>query len=175
MRCSRQPQIRSSRRQSSKMLQGGTTYLELLLVIPLMLLLIAGVIDLGRLLIEYAKISQVAYEGARVASKTLDLEIKTAGIGEVCSTNGVASCCSDNTYCPGNKQNLTVAVDRVYQLLQYSQIRVATVVAPYTLRVRYDKGADRVEVYASAKISLLTSIFSESFTVSATSSSPYLY
>ena len=153
----------------------GVALLETILIVPLLAIMTLGTVDLGIILIEYIKVNQTAYEGARVASKTLDLEIKTSNIGEVCSTNGTAVCCADASYCPGVKTNLSVAVDRTYKLLQYSDIRVASTAAPHFLKVHIDKDLDEVQVTVHTQIRLVSNFLSTGFTVKVTSTAPYLY
>ncbi len=61
-------------------------FIELALVIPLYLILIVGVVDLGRALITYLNLVQVAYEGVRLAGTVYKLEgnnVAAPGGGQV--------------------------------------------------------------------------------------------
>lgn len=54
--------------------QDGNAFTELAIVLPLLLLLIMGTVDLGRILNEYLTITRIAYEGTRYAASVAELE-----------------------------------------------------------------------------------------------------
>ena len=158
----------------------GAALMETMLTIPLLLMISGGMLDLGRIFVEYMKVSRVAYEGSRLASKTQGLEVKTNGIGEICTTDGTVQCCVDTTYCPwaytSANLNLKTAIVRTYGMMPYSNFKTASgVTAPYFAKVRYDQTNDTVAVTATVQIQLVWFFFGNRFTVRSTSTSPYLY
>ncbi len=52
----------------------GTAYIELTFVLPLIFIMIVGLVDVGRALINYLNLTQIAYEGARFAGALSGLE-----------------------------------------------------------------------------------------------------
>ncbi len=52
----------------------GIAFIELAIVLPLILLLIIGTVDVGRALIAYLELTRVVYEGARLAGVVTGLE-----------------------------------------------------------------------------------------------------
>lgn len=57
----------------------GVAFVELALIIPMLLILIVCVVDLGLALINYLNLVQVSYEGVRFASSLSDLETDANG------------------------------------------------------------------------------------------------
>jgi Flp pilus assembly protein TadG len=78
--------------------QRGQGLLELALVLPLLLLLLMGAIDLGRVFSAYAAISNAAYEAARQAARGsyLYTPCVLTGAGTACDATAM-----QNQLCPG--------------------------------------------------------------------------
>jgi Flp pilus assembly protein TadG len=68
-RCSREKRRGDSRSKRRRGGARGQGLLELTMVLPLLLLILIGIIDLGRVFFAYAAISNAAYEAARQAAR----------------------------------------------------------------------------------------------------------
>ena len=85
-RCACEKRGRESRSKQRRGLQRGQGLLELTMVLPSLLLILIGIIDLGRVFFDYAAISNAAYEAARQAARGSYLYIP-------CVFNGSGTAC----------------------------------------------------------------------------------
>lgn len=110
--------------------QEGTSMVEFVLMLPLLLLILAGVGDLGRVFRDYIIITNVAREGARYASLHADpndgpsfTSIKNAAIAEAqssgiaLSTSNVALSFSPSNFTSGSIATATITVTYGFSLI----------------------------------------------------------
>ncbi len=104
-------------------LQRGQGLLELAMVLPFLLLILIGVIDLGRVFFAYAAISNAAYEAARQAARGSYLYTPCVlnGAGTACDTSAMQHqlCPStDSTYTTDAQAGGMYQVTTIYATLR---------------------------------------------------------
>jgi hypothetical protein len=126
--------------------EGGQSIVEFVLVLPVLLIILAGLLDLGRLYFAYVAVTDVAGEGAGYASAFLPLDG-----GGVCPAPADVSCPYDpsNPDPDGNdRRYLDCTCDRAYsatsRLVAGDELEVLVTVpsgstfgSPITVTVRY--------------------------------------
>jgi Flp pilus assembly protein TadG len=115
----RPPRISAPGRRDAR----GAAAIELAIVLPLLLLLVCGVVDFGRMLNLQITLSGAAREGARWAALRLDTTTGTPVSARVTAaapgiagapTTAILSSCPSN---PSPTQNASVTATRVYTLI----------------------------------------------------------
>ncbi|MFC7491620.1 MULTISPECIES: TadE/TadG family type IV pilus assembly protein [unclassified Knoellia] len=68
----------------------GATMVEFALLLPLLLLVLFGLIDMGRMFLTQAMVTNAAREGARMAAFRLDADVPTRANASMPGINGVS-------------------------------------------------------------------------------------
>jgi len=77
------PQVRTSQKKRH---ERGSTAIEFSLILPIMLALIFGIVDFGRLLFSYEVLTNAAREGARQGIKLVSPELTTTDMKTIVNT-----------------------------------------------------------------------------------------
>jgi hypothetical protein len=168
----------------------GSVLVESAIFIPLVLLLVSGTLLVGQLLLDVQTISRAAYEGARIAAKTINLELAAGrSVGQSCTkvvnitynsygaptsvaTNGPYACAGHETDFPIATTQQASIHARVNFLMALYRLKLASD-APWITSMRYDASLNRVTVSIRAKCRI-EALKQFTISVSATQSLPYL-
>lgn len=156
--------------------QSGSAMIEMALIMPVAAILFMGMIDIGQIFLDYLRMSEVTYEGARLAAKMVALESPSSStIGATCSVNAAVDCCYvGDPQCPLVKTNHALIHNRVEALMRYENIRLRPV-NPWRITVSYNPTQSSVSVSMTAYYRSFFSAFGFDFPINVATTLPYLY
>jgi len=109
--------------RSNLLLQKGTAPLELAICMPLLLLLLGALVDVGSALNQYLVAERIAYEGGRYAAIVRGLDVSPGCYGDACSAplpyttavlqlrTRIENLLTDMGYTSGTKVTITIGSD----------------------------------------------------------------
>lgn len=129
--------------------QAGSALIEALITIPFLLTLVGGTLDLGRLLVQYMRVVQVASEGAKLAARQEALES-----GEVFTNLVNGTHCFGEAPERGCQQHLQTQ-QRIATLLNVSELNLTNLIISSSYSPTFGSGPaperDSVLVSISAR------------------------
>ena len=169
----------------------GAALVEFALVVPVLLILTVGTIQIGSIILSSHRMYQVAYEGARLASKTKGLELGTGqqrGVSCTSVSNAVflssgrlstvvatnpAACPGESALYPAVSTQLKAIHDRTNVMLALERITMNS--SPkWQTRVEYNSASHEVIVSIKANPVILLGYSNYSIPLSVSASLPYL-
>ena len=107
--------------------QRGVVLVEMAFVIPIVVFILLGLVELGTAMIQYSTLTQIAHEGVRLASSTPDVKhasttsFSCGFAGKVCYAPMGGPMFSATS---GNHEQLSPAVFRMVQLVNVEQMNL---------------------------------------------------
>ncbi len=170
--------------------ESGQAFLEFALVLPFLILLLAGILDVGLMINEHLSLSNVAQSGIRLAQQTAELEVTSAPHPRSHYVNTVLLPCTYNQAVPNplppDGSQIKLVHDRVIRVLcllqqrgQLRFIRSDTIILEIT-RLPPDASVGAPDDQDTVSLSLWADYdgflpFFRGLTIAARSTGPYLY
>ena len=106
--------------------QIGAAFMEVAISAPVLLILLTGTVDLGRLMLSYLASTRAAYEGTRFAANIRGIPAQTPQQAvEYCTPAGVGSCSGDNANPPAS---IASVFSRVRTLLNEQKLQTDSLI-----------------------------------------------